>query len=102
MTNYLEDLLPPRWRKRVYALLGLLAMLAGTIQAVLLSTGTPTPTWLTVTLTVILYLTAGGSGMARDNTPSSEGGGSDPSVEPPGLGGLPPSFTDRPPGHLTP
>lgn len=69
MTQFLDDIIPASWRKRVYAILGLLALIAGTVQMVLVSLGVQPPTWANVFLTVVLYLTAGGNALSRGNTP---------------------------------
>ena len=70
MTQYLDDIIPASWRKRVYATLGLLALIAGTVQMVLVSSDVQPPTWANVALTVVLYLTAGGNALSRGNTPA--------------------------------
>lgn len=72
MNQFLEDIVPASQRRRVYAIIGLLAWIGGIVQTVVISLNEGAPLWLSVVANVLTYMGAGAAQLAKDNTPKHD------------------------------
>lgn len=70
MKQYLEDLIPPKHRKKAYALFGLLGVLIGATFVGFAAAAVAVPTWLKVVAAVYAFVGGPVGAVANANTPS--------------------------------